>query len=395
MLGVLDNAIGRQVRNLRKDADLTQVELATAAGVSVDVVRKAEQGRKIPSLPTLHKLASALDVELSTLLSKPHTLPAPTEHSGVLAMRRAVSGIDDLLDANPDVAQFTSAQARSAATYAWGSYWAGRYGHLGEVLPGMLLSVRAVDDPRIDVLASRLYQVTACTLVHLAQPDAAHLALREAMRLASRGDDPLQAAALRSSLAWLLLTQGRLAESRKLALSTARDIEPGDRADLPRMSLWGSLLLSGATAAGRMGERDNAAHMLDQARQVAAHTGHRNDFETAFGPDQVTMQAVGVDVVTEHYAAALTTARKLPRTTPLPLAAKSRHLADRALALSRLGRDEDATTTLLTMDHLAPDWMQYQALPRVVIGELLQRERRRGSKLRELARRLQVTMPIG
>ena len=341
------SAVGGQVRRLRQDAGLTQVKLATAAGVSVDVIRKAEQGRQTPSLSTLHKIASALDSEISALLSKPSTLPQPTDHSGVLAMRRAVTGIDDLLDEDSDTPPASPGQARSAVTYAWGAYWAGRYEYLGETLPGVLLAVRAADDPTLADLAAQLYQVTACTLVHLAQPDAAHLALREAMRLAALGTDPLRAAALRGSLAWVLLTQGRFEESRKLALSTARSIEPEQLPDLPRMSLWGSLLLSGATAAGRLGERGPAADLLEEARQVAVHTRYRNDYETAFGPDQVTMQTVDVDVVTEHYTSALNTARRLPRSTQLPLAAHSRHLADRALALARIGNDEAAISTLL------------------------------------------------
>ena len=92
--------------------------------MSVDVVRKAEQGRQTPGLPTLHKLAAALDVEVSTLLRKPSTLPAPTEHSGALAMRRAATSIvDDLLDTHPDT---LPASPRPGAR--------GRHLRLGELL---------------------------------------------------------------------------------------------------------------------------------------------------------------------------------------------------------------------------------------------------------------------
>jgi hypothetical protein len=40
------------------------------------------------------------------------------------------------------------------------------------------------------------------------------------------------------------------------------------------------------------------------------------------------------------------------------------------------------------MEQLAPDWSRYQTLPRQVVAELLERERRVGPPLRALALRL-------
>lgn len=387
-----DEPVGRTIKRLRNAALMTQAELAAAAGVSLDLIRKLEQEvRYTTSIASLHKIARALDVETSELLAKTSTLPAPTESSGVIAMRRVLTGIDDLLDDYAELMEPpTSADLARTVAYAWGAYWAGRYEQLGEVLPNALLSVRAADQDCAD-LGAQLYQVTACTLVHLGHPDAAHLALREGLRLAKPGSNPLRAAALRGSVAWLLLTQGRFTESHRLAVATARDIAP-DGTEYPRMSLWGSLLLSGATAAGRDGDSATAHGLLSEAADVARHTGNRNDFEVAFGPDQVTMQTCDVQIVTESYGAALKTARLMPRTTQLPLAARARHLADRALAQTRLNQDAVALDTLLAMESLAPVWAKYQTQPRMVVQELIGRERRaRTPRLRELARRLGVT----
>jgi transcriptional regulator with XRE-family HTH domain len=374
---------------------MTQAELAAAAGVSLDLIRKLEQEvRYTASIASLHKIARALDVEITELLAKTSALPAPTESSGVVAMRRVLTSIDDLLGEYSEQIEPASVEdMRRAVTYAWGAYWAGRYEQLGEVLPNALLSARAADDSASADLAAQLYQVAACTLVHLGHPDAAHLALREGLRLAQAGDEPLRVVALRGSVAWLLLTQGRFAESHRLALATARGIEPGSQTQAPRMSLWGSLLLSGATAAGRDGKAGTAEELLGEAANVARHTGHRNDFEVPFGPDQVTMQTVDVQVVTEAYSAALKTARGMPRDTPLPLAACARHLADRALAQARLNMDSAALDTLCAMHNLAPVWAKYQTQPRMVVQELLARERRvRTPRLRELATRLGVAV---
>lgn len=390
-----DPTVGRAIRGLRNAAHMTQAELAAAAGVSLDLIRKLEQEQRYTaSVATLHKLARALDVETGELLAKASPLPAPTERTGVVALRRVLTGVDDLLDKHAELIDPLSAEeTRRVITYAWGAYWAGRYEQLGEVLPNALVSARAggFDNREAFDHGAQLYQLAGCTLVHLGHPDAAHLALREAHRLAQSGSDPLRVAALRGSLSWLLITQGRFTEAHRLAVTTAETIEPNGRTLLPAMSLYGSTVLLGATAAGRDGRADVADGLLTEAADIARQTDHRNDYEVAFGPDQVTMQTVDVQVVSEQYAPALKTARQLPRSTPLPLAARARHLSDRALAHCRLGHDGPALDTLLAMESLAPVWTRYQTQPRMIVQELRGRERRAGSpRLRELAARLGV-----
>jgi len=326
------------------------------------------------------------------LLSKSAALPEPGEHSGVVAIRRALTGVDDLLSTGDD-RPMSLADARRAVTFGWGAYWAGRYEQLGDMLPDALTAIRrGACSGETAELAAQLYQIAGCTLVHLGHPDAAHMALREALRLAETGQDALRPAALRGSLSWLLLTQGRFSEAYRVAVATAESVSPGRDTELPRMSLWGSLVLSGATAAGRDGRAEEAEHLLGEAADVARHTGHRSDYECAFGPDQVTMQTVDVQVVTERYGPALKTARHMPRSTPLPLAAKARHLSDRALCHARLGQDAPALDVLLAMEGTAPKWSRYQAQPRGIVRELLEREKRvRTPRLRELAHRMSVT----
>ncbi|MGH3612540.1 MAG: hypothetical protein ACRDRK_08070 [Pseudonocardia sp.] len=101
------------------------------------------------------------------------------------------------------------------------------------------------------------------------------------------------------------------------------------------------------------------------------------------------MQIVDVDVATEHYGAALTVARRMPQVTVLPVAARARHLSDVAVSQVRTGADDHALTTLLAMEELAPDWMRFQAHPRLIVSEL--RERSDAPQLRELSERIGLT----
>jgi hypothetical protein len=116
----------------------------------------------------------------------------------------------------------------------------------------------------------------------------------------------------------------------------------------------------------------------------------RTDYETPFGPSQVTMQTVDVGVVTEDYPAALDAASRMPVNPGLPLAARCRHLIDRACAHANLGQEGQALTLLLTAEGMGPDWIRHQSLARAVTRDLLAAERARSTPLRELAKRIGV-----
>ena len=391
--------IGERIAQLR-GTRLTQTALAHAAGVSVDLIRKLEQGRRhTASITSLQRIARALDVDAGELLSKTQPLPAPDEHTGAVAIRRALTNVDDLVGDEPDLEPLSLADARRTVTYGWGAYWSGAYDQLGRLLPGAIARMRATvrDVPaaeRADArdVAAQVHQLAACTLVHLGYPDIAHLALRDALALAADGVDPLRPAALRGSLSWVLLTQGRYAEAHRLATASAAGLGPADGSAMPAWSLYGSLLLGGATAAARAGDRPLAGVLLDEARAAAGRTGDRNDYETAFGPDQVLMQTVDVEVVTENYGAALHAGRRMPPATALPVAARARHLSDVALAHTRLGHDGAALDTLMAMEHLAPAWMRYQTQPRQIVRELRERAAN-PARLTDLAQRMGLVRP--
>src|SRR6266516_7858160 len=79
--------IGDRLRRIRRDAALTQEQLAASSGVSKDLVAMLEQNRrKSARITTLAKLANALDVEMSELLDKRPRLDSGMD-SSVLAIR--------------------------------------------------------------------------------------------------------------------------------------------------------------------------------------------------------------------------------------------------------------------------------------------------------------------
>lgn len=65
----LREKFGARLRQLRREADLTQEQLASAAGVSVDFLSLVERGINAPSFNNLEKLADALGVNARELFS--------------------------------------------------------------------------------------------------------------------------------------------------------------------------------------------------------------------------------------------------------------------------------------------------------------------------------------
>jgi hypothetical protein len=239
-------------------------------------------------------------------------------------------------------------------------------------------------------LAAQVHRIAASALLHVGEPDLGYVAAREALRLATLAPDPLRVAALRCTLGHVLMRQGRFLDAERVSVVTAEQIQPSGQVSTAQLSIYGGLLLRGATAAARQRRAGAATDLLAEATTAARRTGaDRSDYDVVFGPGHVVMGAVDCSVVAEDFVTAAEVAHTMPRNAALPLSTRSRHLADVAHAQLRLGHDKAAEAVLLTMERAAPEWTAHQQLPRVLIGELMTR-RRPSARLRELARRLSV-----
>jgi transcriptional regulator with XRE-family HTH domain len=374
--------IGQRIYELRAERvpRLTQRELAERAGVSVDLVQKLEQGVKATArITSLSKIAAALDVDLAAILSKPTHLESIPVDGGLLALRRALTPVVDEPGEPASVDEL-----RAMLAEAWSAYWRGDYDVLAGFLPAAIGSARG--SGAHDLLAEAC-QIAACTLVHLGHPDLSLVAADMGLRAA---EDPLLRAALTGTQSWVLLNQARPGDAAAIAVREADLMEPNRKARPAAISMWGNLLITGATAAARAGDDAEADDLLRVAHGAAVRLGEdRNDYQTAFGISQVVMQRVDVAVVAGDYARALDTAAEMPPSGSLPLAARMRHKTDLAHAHASLGRYGEAERVLLEVEREAPQWMRYQVFPKAVVGELLN-ARRPTAAVRGMARRLGV-----
>lgn len=394
----METSIGERIKKFRGKA-MTQTQLAEQAEVHPSLIRQLEQGkRKGASIASLHKIAKALDVDIADLVGKRYGIPSDDPDAGVVAIRRALNSVDDLIEEGPEAAPITVREAQRAVDYAWGAYWNGRYETLASILPPGLTQLRATahaaqngDIAPAHELYARMLWVTGCTLVHLGQADPAFTAIRSALTAAERGNDPLLAATLRGSVSWQLLVQGRYEEAHKVALKAAAGVEPNGKASSAELSVYGSLVLQGATAAGRDQRTGDALDLARAANEVANRLGvDTKDYECNFGPSQVVMQTVDINVSSERYPEALKAAKGMPNHgSGLTQVSQARHLLDQAQALARVGQHQKALDMLLTAERIGgPEWTYYQTLLKQVVGELLEKER--PTALRGLAQRVGV-----
>ena len=63
-------AIGRRVRALRQQRQLSLEVLAERSGVSVSMLSTVERGQKVPSIPVMGQIATALDTSIGRLVGE-------------------------------------------------------------------------------------------------------------------------------------------------------------------------------------------------------------------------------------------------------------------------------------------------------------------------------------
>jgi transcriptional regulator with XRE-family HTH domain len=85
--------IGARIRELREERRLTQEDLARRSEVARNTISRFETGARVPSIDMLEKLAPALGVGPSELLTKAPLSPA--EERSVLYLRGFLRGVRD------------------------------------------------------------------------------------------------------------------------------------------------------------------------------------------------------------------------------------------------------------------------------------------------------------
>ena len=176
----------------------------------------------------------------------------------------------------------------------------------------------------------------------------------------------------------------------------AGDAADGLRSHLARpggMEMLGSLLLIRAYASRGLRRLDDSRALTGEAADLAGRTGESDELGLFFGPTNVNIWRIGIEVDGGDPGRAVDIART---TNPAVINAAARQVfyyADVARAYARLrGRDRDAIRYLLTAERVAPQHVHTSSLAQETTRALLERSRRQagGTELRGLSERLGV-----
>ncbi|MGD9483628.1 helix-turn-helix transcriptional regulator [Streptomyces sp. TRM70308] len=378
--------LGRALRRLRRLASLTQEGLAERSGVSVDVVRQLEQGRKHSArLPTLHALASGLGVELTALLGDPPAVSSTGENDGprFVAVRRAIMPPLWGPQPEPPGPDFSFGRLREQIADGWTQYHSAEFDSVMQVLPGLISDARAAtvsgsDDDRGTGFAAlgKALQLAGHVAVRMGKTDLALISLERATDAAGQSSDPLLLPMIVNSTAWTYQRQGRLDDALSIALRAADDMASAGRTDTADgLKVWGALIMSAATSAARSGDYERAAVMMETAEREATRVaklpgGGDNRMVSVFSPSSVRIERVRLAVQYGHPQDALALAEGMRLSKDTPPSWRTWLLLDVARAHTDLGDAAGAVKTLESLRRVAPTWMQHHTLAVAIVRDL-------------------------
>lgn len=374
--------IGERVAFYRRRRGLSQEVVAGLVGRTEDWLGKIENNRaELDRLSVIRRFADVLDVSLGDLLGEPTLLDwtAETGTSTVPALRTALMDYRQLnavlRRAAPTSEPPEMASVERDVAAVFDAYQASRFGFVTSRVPLLLTDALTAADAyngdegeRAHAMLALAYQVAASTLTKLGECDLAWMAADRGLAAAQRsGSLPVMGSLFRSVVHSLLAT-GRFDAAAQLTADGSDYLSASlGGADANLWSVYGSLFLAGAMASSRMDDRTMTRDFLEQARRAAGYLGgDANHMWTAFGPTNVAIHRVATAMELGDVQVAADLGPTVD-TTALPTERRVRHALETARALSVSGRRDQALSTVLDAERLAPEQVRHHFISRQLV----------------------------
>lgn len=394
-----DPTIGDRIRVRRLLRGWSIRYAASRAGVSHATWSRIERGlQAADNRFTLADIATALECAPDELAGGPAPAAdraATAALAGLRGIRQALVDIDLAepgLTVGPPVADL-AATVELVGTLMDACDYAGA----ARLLPGLLRDLHAEtagpDRGRALRLLCDATFNASCLLRNLGHPAESWLGAERCRNAAEAAGDPVLRGYAAYSLASAANACGSFQRGLTLAERAAEDLSRHlGRAGATQM--LGSLhLVSGYASRGR-DRIDDSRGWLAEAAAIARRTGETTTLGLYFGPTNVALWQISIEVAEGDPGRATEIAR---HTNPAIIAAGLRQVfyyADTARALALLGgKDREAIRYLLTAERLAPQHVHTSADVLATVRTLLDRSSRRagGTELRGLGERMRLT----
>lgn len=377
--------IGERLRFSRQRRGKTQAVLAGLAGVSEDYVSQIERGAKTPTIGLLHGFARILGVKVSALLGEPQFEEDSAIHPVASELHRRMMSYG----APGRTGEVNLAEPRQRVDAAW-RIWQGsphRYTEGAEVFPALLSDVQRASrsfrafgeaEQRREAarLSSDMYYLLRTFAKRIGRTDLSLLAADRAIAAAYDSDDVLRIAGAHGNLGQILLAQNEAEAAEEVVRRAVEELKPYLERGGDWVAMSGALWLVASIASVRQGDAWTARDWLrERAWPAAESVGEGNVLWTVFGPTNVRLHAMSVEMEAGESAEGLSIADGIDVTSLPSLERRTTF----SLELARLHeqRRDDAAVLLHLMSAVTtgPEDLRYNALARDLVRGLLRRAR--------------------
>ncbi|MFI1579992.1 helix-turn-helix domain-containing protein [Embleya sp. NPDC020630] len=375
MASPLRTGLGARVASARGASRMTQLELANAAGVSLSMLRKIEQGARNPSDSALASIADALGIDINRLLG----IGGMTD-SRITAELPAMRAAIDAYDIPADGPVRTLPELRQAVGTAVDRRLASQYLVLAQTLPDLLTELaRAVcilPEPgrseAAGLLASAYRAADAVAYKHGHFDLSGRLV--ELVRWASaRADDEVQTAAAAYVRTELFFVSGNLALGLR-ALERAIDAAPAPLS-LPVRAARVALHMRASVVAARMRDADAARAHMREAKELVASVPEGIYCGTSVGPSSLRVHQTSAAIELGDSASVLELASEWQPGDDLPAERRSHFYIDLAQAQLWRGQREACFESLQLARRIAPQHVREHPQVRDTLATLVRLQR--------------------
>jgi transcriptional regulator with XRE-family HTH domain len=384
--------IGERARMIRKRRGLSLKAAAGLAGMAPSYLSMLENGqRRFDRRGLINDVANALGCSPIDLTGEPY---GPSDHATAQALTNIpaiqLALYDVALDDVPDVParpiDLLVQAVRDANAHRDQTDYARAGRDLGAILTELQVWAATGDGATRRAALEALVEVGIVgyeLLKNLGHPELAMAAASRGHEAAVRLGDPglLGFASWYNGLALMRLGAGRRANT--VLAEAVTTLEPAADPSAERTvaaEVYGLLHMTTALQKARAGDAPSAEAHLAEADAIAARTGEKNSLRQHFGPTNVALWRLSIEVELQHGAGAYERAVAAGINTDV-LGSKNRvggfhfDLA-RALAQDGGARDWEAVQHLDRADRVAPHRIRLDPIARELLASLDYRARR-------------------
>lgn len=404
MVGANETPItpGERIRAARRRRGLTVVQVAGLCGKSAGWLKKIESGeRGLPRVQDLVRLCEVLgvdnlvDITGDTATRTLTSLGRPS-HPSLPAIRAALTSFRlSETDAEPMPVDIL----RGRIDQAWHTWHtsATQRTDVGRVLPDLLIDAQRATRVHVDDEHRVAAHTVLADTYHLAQQMLAWLSEAELVWLsADRGMTAAQASGDRLAVAgasWcvgnLLRAVGRAEEAEDLVLEAAGSIERDSSPE--HVAMRGALRLHAGLTAAREYSYGDAWHRWEAAAEDARRLGDYVHPWTVFGPGNLEVHAVSIDVELGRHREAIDRAERIDLSTLPSTERRARGLIEAGRAYAAEREDIAALHMFQRAEGESFETLRYAAPARHLIPAMVARS---GSSTRaelvDMAARLEI-----